>query len=162
MRNFTVSMVVVLSLMLSACAGVGSPNQNAGHLFGGIIGGVAGANLGGGKGKIVGAVLGTLIGAGVGAEIGRKLDERDRIMMQKAQYTALETAPTGKAVQWSNPDTGVSGETKVMSTKVEKDNGGYERPCREYKTSVVIDGKFQEVYGRACREAGNKWVIAGA
>ncbi len=32
-------------------------------------------------------------------------------------------------------------------------------PCREYTTSVVIDGKTQSVHGTACREPDGIWRI---
>ncbi len=74
----------------------------------------------------------------------------------RAQQTALETNPVGHSTSWSNPDTGNSGTVTPTKTVASADNG---QPCREYQHTVTIDGKTEQAYGRACRQADGSWQI---
>ncbi|MFC3907968.1 RT0821/Lpp0805 family surface protein [Legionella dresdenensis] len=139
---------LALSFMLSGCAPV--TNEGVGTVTGGVVGGLIGSQFGGGSGRVAAAAGGALLGAYLGGNIGRSMDKLDRLEMQQA----LETAPTGKAVNWRNPDTGNS--YTVRSTRTYYTN---QQPCREYTTRAIIGGKTQEVYGKACRQADGSWRI---
>jgi surface antigen len=67
---------------------------------------------------------------------------------------ALERNPDGRASTRQNPNSGHSGSTTPIRTY--EASGG---PCREYATSVVIDGKTQTAHGTACREPDGTWRI---
>ena len=67
---------------------------------------------------------------------------------------ALETAPTGKAIIWSNPDNG--NRYTVIPTRTYYAN---QQPCREYTTKALIGGKTQQIYGKACRQADGSWRV---
>lgn len=67
---------------------------------------------------------------------------------------ALETAPTGRAVGWKNPDNG--NQYRVTPTRTYYDS---EQPCREYTTLATIGGKQQQIYGKACRKADGSWQV---
>ena len=84
------------------------------------------------------------------------LDQRDKRMAAEAQQRALETAPTGRPVAWTNPDTGHSGT--VTPTRTYHSDRGY---CREFQNTVVIDGKNENAYGTACRQPDGSWKIQG-
>nr|HAT8714756.1 glycine zipper 2TM domain-containing protein [Legionella jordanis] len=138
-----------LSMFLAGCAQV--TNEGVGTVTGGVIGGLIGSQFGGGSGKVAAAAGGALLGAYLGGNIGRTMDRLDRLEMQKA----LETAPTGRAVVWQNPDTGY--RYTVQPTRTYYSNS---QPCREYITRAMIGGKSQQIYGKACRQADGSWKVA--
>lgn len=138
-----------LSVFLAGCAQV--TNQDVGTIGGGVVGGLLGSQFGGGTGKIAAAAGGAIIGAYLGGKIGQTMDRQDRMEMQRA----LETAPTGKDVSWSNPDNG--NRYTIKSTRTYYNN---EQPCREYITHAVIGGRNQQIYGKACRQADGSWQVA--
>ena len=137
-----------LSVFLGGCTQV--TNQDVGTLTGGVVGGLLGSQFGGGSGKVVAAGAGALLGAYLGGRIGQYMDRQDRMEMQRA----LETAPTGKAVSWKNPDTG--NKYSVKPTRTYYHN---QQPCREYVTHAMIGGKSEQIYGKACRQADGSWKV---
>jgi len=144
----TVLLSLAFSVLLSGCAEVN--NEGIGTLTGGVVGGLIGSQFGGGSGKVAAAAGGALLGAYVGGNIGRTMDKVDRMQMQRA----LETAPTGRAVNWQNPD---SGNTYIVRpTRTYYAN---QQPCREYTTRALIGGKSQEIYGKACRQPDGSWRV---
>lgn len=136
------------SLLLSGCAQVN--NEGIGTVTGGVVGGLIGSQFGGGSGKVAAAAGGALLGAYLGGNIGRTMDRLDRMEMQRA----LETAPTGKAIDWQNPDSG--NRYTVRPTRTYYSNA---QPCREYTTRAIIGGKTQEIYGKACRQTDGSWKV---
>ena len=83
---------VILSAATLALAACG-PNANKSDVglgSGAVIGGVIGNQFGKGDGKILGTVAGAFIGGIIGHDIGRKLDERDRILAQEAEFEAFD------------------------------------------------------------------------
>lgn len=139
-----------LSLALVACGPV--TNEGIGTVTGGVVGGLIGSQFGGGAGKVAAAAGGALLGAYLGGNIGKYMDRQDKMEMQHA----LETAPVGHAVAWTNPDNG--NQYRVKPTKTYYT---HEQPCREYTTDAVIAGKKQQIYGKACRQADGSWKVAG-
>lgn len=137
-----------LSVFLTGCAQVS--NEGVGTIGGGVLGGLLGSRFGGGSGKVAAAAGGALLGAFLGGKIGQYMDRQDRMEMQRA----LESAPTGKSVNWTNPDNG--NQYSVQPTKTYYAN---EQPCREYITHAVIGGKNQQIYGKACRQADGSWQV---
>ncbi len=142
-------------LALGACAANPGPKQTAGTIVGAVAGGLAGSTIGGGSGRIVAIGIGSLLGAYVGSGVGRSLDRADRrYAARTAQYT-LEHEPTGRTNTWVNPDNGHSG-TMTPRRGFESRSGRY---CREYQTTVTIDGRTQAAFGTACRERDGSWQI---
>jgi surface antigen len=137
------------SIFLSGCAQV--TNEGVGTVTGGVVGGLLGSQFGGGAGKVAAAAGGALLGAFLGGRIGQYMDRQDKMQMQNA----LETAPVGKSVGWTNPDNG--NQYRVEPTRTYYDN---EQPCREYITHANIGGKSQQIYGKACRQADGSWRVA--
>lgn len=148
MKKLTVASLS-LSFLLVGC--VPMNNEGVGTISGGVVGGLLGSQFGGGSGKVMAAAGGALLGAYLGGQIGKTMDRQDRMEMQRA----LETAPTGRAVAWSNPDNG--NRYTVIPTRTY-----YPRPqqaCREYTTSAIIGGKSQQIHGKACRESDGAWRV---
>lgn len=147
MRKLTVASLS-LSFLLVGCAQMN--NEGVGTISGGVIGGLLGSQFGSGSGQVAAAAGGALVGAFLGGQIGKSMDKVDRMEMQKV----LETAPTGRSVVWSNPDTGY--RYTVQPTRT------YYRarlPCREYTTRAWIDGRTQLIRGSACRQPDGSWRV---
>lgn len=146
--------IVLFSFSVSACE---SMKGGVGALLGGAGGAAIGSQFGKGTGQLVAIAIGTLAGAWAGSEIGKSLDRADRLASQKATHDALESSPTGKTVVWKNPDTGNSGKVTPTTTSNTREAGS--RPCREFEQSILVDGKRESAYGRACRERDGTWKI---
>lgn len=147
--------LTVAAGLLAGCANSEyGTKQTGGAILGGVGGAVAGAQFGKGTGQIAATALGTLLGAFVGSEVGKSLDRADQAYAARAGQTAFETAPTGKAVAWSNPDSGHGGT--VTPTRTYYDDN---QPCREYQTTVTIDGQTERAFGTACRQPDGSWKV---
>jgi surface antigen len=146
---------LLLAMVAAGCQNGDStfgPKTTIGGLGGAAGGGLIAAAAGGGGAAIAaGVILGGLLGGG----IGNLLDQRDRQMANEAAQRALETAPSGQATNWHNPDSGRSGSVTPTRTYQNAD-GTY---CREYQTDVVISGKKQQSFGTACRQPDGTWKI---
>lgn len=148
--------VIVAAGLLSACANSEyGTKQTGGAILGGVGGAVAGAQFGKGTGNLAMTAIGTLLGAYVGSEVGKSLDRADQQYAHQAGQRAFESAPAGQAVAWNNPDSGHSG-TVTPTRTYEASPGQY---CREYQTSVSIDGRTEQAYGTACRQPDGSWKV---
>ncbi len=147
MKKLTVAAVAFSSLLIG-CAPIN--NEGVGTLTGGVVGGLLGSQFGGGSGKVMAAAGGALLGAYLGGQIGKTMDRQDRLEMQRA----LETAPTGRAVVWTNPDNHNRYTVQPTRTYYRE-----QQPCREYITKALIGGKTQQIYGKACRQADGSWRV---
>ena len=154
-KRLTQGIATLMLLVLTAgCATMeDNPKTSIGAFGGAAFGGLIAAAAGGGGPAIAGAVIG---GALLGGLAGNMLDQRDKRMAAEAQQRALETAPTGGPVAWTNPDTGHSGT--VTPTRTYHSDRGY---CREFQNTVVIDGKNENAYGTACRQPDGSWKVQG-
>jgi surface antigen len=146
--------ILIVSVSLAACSGDTGTKQTGGTILGGIGGALAGSQFGGGKGKLAATALGTLLGAFLGSEVGKSLDKADQAAANHAE-TRAQTAPIGQQIAWSNPDSGHSGS--VTPTREGTDTQG--NYCREFQTSVVIDGRTENAYGTACRQPDGSWKV---
>lgn len=141
---------------LSACTTDQAGNkQTIGTLLGAGGGAVLGSNVGKGKGNIAAIAVGTLLGAYTGSEIGASLDRADMMYANQTAQNAFETAPSGRAMTWQNPDSGNSGTVTPIKT-FQTNNGQY---CREYTQTVQVGGQSQEAYGTACRQPDGAWLV---
>jgi surface antigen len=149
--------VAVLLLVMPFATGCATMEDNPkaaiGGLGGAAFGGLIAAAAGGGGAAIAGAVIG---GALLGGLAGNALDQRDKRLAAEAQQRALESAPTGKAVPWTNPDTGHQGT--ITPVRTYQSSGTY---CREFQSNVTISGKSEKAYGTACRQPDGSWKIQG-
>ncbi len=134
MRQFTVALVAV-SLALPAAASAqtrggplssifgcdaGGNKQAGGAVIGGLLGGVVGSNVAKNE-RTLGTVLGAAAGAAAGSYIGCRMQRSDQ---QKAQAATQYALDRGGSQSWSNPETGASGDVRVVSTS----NGGGGQP----------------------------------
>lgn len=158
---------LLMASFLTACAQQGSgggfmtrddggvSRAGVGTLAGGAAGAIAGSNIGKGKGNIAAIAIGTLLGAGLGNSIGQSLDNADMAKYNATSQRALETAPSGQAVAWNNPDSGNYGT--VTPVNVYQNNAG--QYCREYNQTINVNGRSEQAYGRACRQSDGTWKI---
>ncbi len=144
----------LVAMLAAGCADQGA-KQNVGTLLGGVGGAVAGSQFGSGKGRLVGVAAGTLLGALLGSEVGKSLDRADQQHLGTANQRAFETARSGTAVTWRNPDSGNYG-TVVPQQAYQTNNGEY---CREFQQTIHVGGQSQQGYGTACRQPDGTWKI---
>lgn len=149
--------LVILTVVgsLSACANSANQKEQTGTVVGGVLGGVLGSNVGGGKGQTAGTIAGVLIGAILGGQIGKSMDETDRMMAEHTAQRTLESTPSGQTSTWSNPDSGHSGT--VTPTRTYRTASGSD--CRDYETTVYIDGNRETATGVACRQPDGTWKV---
>ena len=163
MGSFTkASLLAAVALSLTACAYTGDRHRDriaeeeaAGAILGGIIGGVIGHQFGDGRGRtamtVIGAATGALIGGSLARERAISRYERE------AAYRAFESAQSGHAVPWRDPD----GYSRGSYTPLRTWRGRDGRYCREYQQTVIIGGREQVAYGTACRQPDGSWRIVG-
>jgi len=143
-------------LTLSGCASYeGREKEALGTVVGVGVGALIGSQFGGGKGQIAAATLGALAGGYFGNVFGKSLDEADRQAAADTTQKSLEYSPSGRTTTWSNPDSGNSGT--VTPTKTYVASSG--QSCREFETTIIVDGKQQAAKGKACRQSDGSWKI---
>lgn len=154
-RTMGIALAFTAAISLAACQQVqNNPKQTAGTVLGGVGGAVVGSQFGKGTGNIAATAAGTLLGAFLGSEVGASLDRADRLEAERAHQTAM-SSPMGEPIRWNNPDSGHSGTvTPVKDGRT--DSGRY---CREYRTTVQIDGREEVAYGQACQQPDGTWRV---
>jgi surface antigen len=146
------SVLVLLALVGCASSDLGT-KQTVGALAGAGAGGLLGAQVGKGGTQLAATAAGTLLGAFLGNEVGKSLDRADTLYARRAEYQALEYAPSGHATAWRNPDTGHYGSVTPIET-YQSAGGTY---CREFQHQAQIGGRTRDVYGTACRSPDGQW-----
>jgi surface antigen len=153
MRKRIAAPLLAMVVATGACAQMqDNPKTIGGTIIGAGAGAVAGAQFGSGEGQLAATALGTLLGAFIGNQVGQSLDRADRMYMERASQRA-ETAPIGQTISWENPDSGNSGTI----TPVRRGHNPQGKECREFRSSVVIDGRIEEMTGIACRRSDGLW-----
>lgn len=156
----TTALVALSALaLLPSCAdtrnyAANHPKQSVGTIGGAVAGGLLGSQVGKGTGQLWATGAGVLLGALIGSEIGQSLDRADMAYAEQASQRA-QTAPIGQQITWNNPQSGNSG----VITPVRDGQGPAGQYCREYQQTVVVGGKSQSAYGRACRRPDGSWEI---
>lgn len=153
LRSTSLAVALSAMMLLSACVTDQGEKQTLGTLIGAGLGGLAGSQIGSGSGKLVAVGAGVLLGGLLGSELGKSLDKADQIYLEQNEQSTLETGPTGMSSGWVNPDSGNSGN--LTPTRTFATSSG--QPCREYHSTVTIDGQTEDVYGTACREPDGSW-----
>ncbi len=143
-------------LLLAGCADMqNNPKQTLGTIGGAGIGALIGSQVGGGKGQLAAVAIGTLAGAWAGSEIGKSLDKADKLYAQRTAQDSLEYNKTSQSSTWRNPDSGHSGT--FTPTRTYQTAGGAN--CREFETTIYVDGRDETGVGRACRQPDGSWKI---
>lgn len=154
-RSRAIATVIAASMMLSACAENIGAKEGVGTLAGAALGGWAGSQIGSGEGRGIAIATGVILGGLFGNQIGKGLDKADRLEAERTGQRALEYNRSGTPSTWYNPDSGNSGSF-TPKPAVRADNGQY---CREYTQEIVVGGKRETGYGKACRQADGSWKI---
>lgn len=145
--------IILAATMLQACSGMNK--QGTGTLIGGATGALIGAQFGKGTGALAATGIGALAGAMIGNQVGKSMDDQDRKLAELSAHKALENSPSGRGVEWHNPDNGHHGY--VVPTKTYKNNkGDY---CREFTQQINVGGTPTKGYGTACRRPDGQWEI---
>jgi surface antigen len=159
LRAALLGLAVGPALVLGGCAGDPEASQVLGKSLGAGVGAVAGGYLGNKIGTGTANTIATTVGVAMGAYFGGRLFDRlargDLDLAEAAQTEALERAPSGRMVAWSNPDTGASG-TATAQPAVERDGQG---PCRPFTHLVRHEGENETFEGVACRAADGSWQV---
>lgn len=148
-------LIFALVLLLPACQtdNMGT-KEGMGTLGGAALGGLLGSQIGKGSGNLAATGAGVLLGAWLGNEIGASLDKADRTELSRAESRAY-TAPMGQQITWNNPQSGNSG-TIVPVRDGYAGNGAY---CREFQQTIMVGGKKQQGFGKACQQPDGSWKI---
>jgi len=157
--NETFILVCLLCFSLTSCVTNNietAPKQTLGKILGAGLGGLLGAQVGSGKGQLAAVAAGVLAGAYFGDEVGSSLDRADKLFMDKNAKKSLEYARTGETTEWINPDSGNSGSFTPIKTYTASSGAN----CREFETTILIEGKTETAIGRACRQNDGTWKIA--
>lgn len=150
-----VPLLLAVAFGLAACTTDSGQKQTLGTILGGGLGALAGSQVGGGKGQLAAVAVGALLGAYAGSEVGKSLDKADQAHAEKA-YKQAQTTQLGQTVAWNNPESGHSGTVTPIRDGKQAETGAY---CREFKTSVSIDGQTEEAVGTACQQPDGSWKI---
>lgn len=140
---------LLILIHLAGCSNVS--NQDMGTLAGGVAGGLLGSQFGKGSGQLVAIGAGTLAGAFIGNKLGQNMDETDKLKMNRT----FENNSVGQPAYWQNSRTGAS-YTVTPTQNVTIDGNRY---CREYRSTAMVAGKKQQLYGTACRQPDGSWQV---
>ena len=155
MKTSRIAIALAAALSIAACAEDTGDKEAVGTLVGAGLGGLAGSQIGSGSGKLAAVGVGVLLGGLLGRHVGKSLDRADRIAADHAAQQSFEHERIGTTTSWVNPDSGHSGT--FTPTRTYQTARG--QPCREYTTTVTIDGRRETAYGTACREPDGSWKI---
>lgn len=145
----------VLALGASACSWDDKRSETLGGAMGGVLGGIAGSKTGKGTGQKLGIVLGATLGAMWGQDIAKGLNEADKIYSARTTQDTLEYGKPGETSTWSNPDSGHSGTVTADETYA-NENG---ENCRQFETTVQVDGESRTAAGTACKAKNGEWRV---
>jgi surface antigen len=152
----SIAATLVAASLLAGCQQMqDNPKQTLGTIAGAGLGALAGSQVGGGKGQLAAVAIGTLAGAWFGSEVGKSLDKADKTYAAETVQNSMESNRTGQTSTWRNPDSGHAGSFTPTST-YQTASGQY---CRDFETTVNIDGRAETATGRACRDETGNWRI---
>lgn len=160
-------------------------NRTVGAVVGAVAGGALGSRFGEGSGKKAATIGGALAGAALGSLIAQDLSANGRRRAEATTQGTLSRAPTGATARWEDPETGIYG-TVTPTTEIyrappqtvyiqpgysqyqpTRPRSGYVQPpqtyatssareCRDYETSVVVNGRPEQAIGTMCRNSPNE------
>ena len=151
----------ILSLFAFSQASYAECNQGGegdnilGTLVGAALGGLVGSQIGGGTGNKIAIGAGVLAGGFFGNKISKSMDCADEEKHYSTTQSALESQKVGETSSWANPDTGHKGE--VTPTRTYQSAEG--APCREFTQTIYVEGDYEKVEGKACRNSEGSWEV---
>lgn len=152
LRTFVAACLVV---SVSACSWNEQRSETLGGVVGGIVGGIIGSKAGKGTGKSVAIILGATLGAMWGQDIAKGMSNVDKVFHERTTTDTLEYAKPDEQVSWSNPDSGNSGTVAAGET-YQNDAG---EDCRQFETTVQVEGEDRATEGTACRMPDGTWQV---
>ncbi|MFC1673053.1 RT0821/Lpp0805 family surface protein [Pseudomonadota bacterium] len=147
-----------LVLSISACSWNKERSAQIGGVAGGILGGILGSKVGGGSGRDSAMILGATLGAMWGSDVARGMTDVDKVFQERTTADSLEYGKPGEQSTWSNPDSGNSG--KVSSGETYQNAEG--KDCRQFETTVIVEGEERDATGTACRMGDGEWEVVEA
>lgn len=163
MKKKIIVITLAVTIILCACAPGGQQNQwgmgnkqTVGGLGGAVLGGLAGSSMGKGSGRLWTTGAGALVGALVGSEIGQSLDQSDLMYNQQA-WDRANSAGLNERISWNNPQNGHSGY--IIPVREGTSSSG--DVCRQYKQTIVVEGRAETAYGTACQNRNGTWNLIG-
>ena len=157
----TLLTVSISILLVSSCTLTSTgpqeqgPKQAVGTVTGMVLGGkVANDFAEGSRNEGLWTIAGVALGAFLGNEVGASMDRQDALLAERAMLQALEFNKIQQPIAWNNPDTGNSGRVYPTHTIT---TGG--QPCREFTQEIIIGGKAETAFGKACRMADGSWEL---
>lgn len=145
--------VAILAAALGGCNSTASQwgdRQAGGTVVGALTGAAIGSAFGKGAGKMASVAAGAVIGGLVGNAIGAQMDDEDRRRMEGAYHASIAT---GGPASWRNDRTGHYGNV-IVGPPVYLRHGP---ACREYTSTVYIDGRPEVMRGQACQNHDGTW-----
>ncbi len=149
MKNFTLSLLLLMPIILSGCGGQMTKGQ-------------AGAGIGAASGALIGQAIGhdteaTLIGAAVGTMLGYIVgNEMDKYDKQQLNHV-YERGVSGQSNSWRNPDN--NNTYQVTPQPAYYPPSKPSEPCRQAEILATIDGKTEKTYTTACRNYDGQWEL---
>lgn len=139
--------IALLAVDMTGC----TPGNNVpgSTLVGATAGGLIGSAIF--HNTVAGAIGGALIGGVIGDKIGEHMDATDRANMQNA----VANVPVGQEAQWTNAKQNTTYTVRPVRNYTSTDH----QYCREYQTTVTVNGSVQKAYGKACRQPDGSWKI---
>lgn len=83
------------------------------------------------------------------------LNDADKQILTETLKAALNDAPDGETLAWSNPDSGNNGTIEVLDTHED-----YETTCRTIRTNMQASGREGGGVYRLCRAEDDTWQFA--
>ncbi|OGT51088.1 MAG: hypothetical protein A3E84_04540 [Gammaproteobacteria bacterium RIFCSPHIGHO2_12_FULL_42_13] len=142
----TVSLISMAAFEMVGCTEGNNTmgSTAAGAIAGGVLGGTLFHNT------AAGAIGGAVLGGVIGNQIGQYMDRQDRANMQNA----VSTVPVGQEAQWTNKE-----GAQYTVRPVKNYSTSSHKYCREYQTTVTVNGETKKAYGKACRQPDGSWKI---
>lgn len=137
-----ISRTSLIALLACTCALASCQSTRSGGSSAGLFGGASAPP----------SVYISALDGGVVAQSGADLSNAQKQRALEAEYRALETAPSGQKITWSNDD--AAGEV-VAAAPYQVGN----QNCRQYRHSVTMDGKTYQAHGAACRNDNGTWTL---
>jgi uncharacterized protein YcfJ len=159
MHSLKICVTAAALLAASAAPGL-AQNSNGliGTLLGAGLGGFVGSNIGHGTGKLVATGAGTFIGAVIGNGLfSGGYGDTGYNRPHRAQYQPAPVAYTQPApVYYAPPPVAYYQPPPPTSVQATAYDTSY---CREGTWQGMIAGRYQQLYGTACRQPDGSWRI---
>lgn len=145
----TMGLIIGLSGCSTSGGVEGIDPEKARTIAGTVIGGVVGHQFGKGKGRKVATIAGAILG-------GYLAGTMSPYSRQRTNY-ALDRVPNNSSSTWTDP--GTNNRYTVTPTNTYNANvNGHNSKCRRYTMDAYINGRMQQVHGKACKNANGQWV----